>query len=111
LIPGALTATGNANYPLNDVCNGEVTQVNLTDNVNYNTYGSIYVFKDYSDNLYVTVAVDGANYPIGYPGQAIVTLPNVVTSTDGARMFAWPALNLTAYSTYTNYNDQLPSGR
>ncbi|GAX81795.1 hypothetical protein CEUSTIGMA_g9223.t1 [Chlamydomonas eustigma] len=111
VIPGSLTADGNANYPLNDVCNGAVTQINLTDNVNYNTYGSIYIFKDYSDNLYVTVAVDGANYPTGYPGQAIVTLPNIVTGSYGARMFAWPNLNLTDYSTNTNYNDQLISGR
>ncbi len=109
MIPGVVTPTSNANYPLNNVCSGAVTQVNLTSSVApYNTYGSIYIFKDYQDYLYVTVAADGSDQGIDYPGaQPIITIPNIFTSNTATRMFAWPDLNLSAYSTYTNYNDQV----
>ena len=111
MIPGSISSTSNANFPMNNVCGGAVTTWPLTDSVNFIQVGTIYVFKDYQDNLYVTAALDGANYPNQYPGQPIVTIPNVFTGTIGAKLFAWPVLNLTAYANYTNYNDQLTSGR
>ena len=77
MIPGTVSpGTSNANFPMNQVCGGAVTTWPLTDSVSYNQVGTIYVFKDYSDNLYVTAAIDGYNYPTNYPGQPIVTIPS-----------------------------------
>lgn len=68
LLPEACTA-------LTYVCKLSVTCTAVT------RYGTVYLFKDYSDNLYVTVALTGrAN------GQPFFTLPNVNT---GARTAAF----------------------
>ena len=111
MIPGTVTPGAPANFPMNQVCGGQVTSWPLADSVSFTQVGTIYIFKDYSDNLYVTAALDGANYPGQYPGQPIVTIPNVFTGTGATKLFAWPDLNLTAYQNFTNYNDQVANGR
>lgn len=109
MIPGSVAPGSAANWPLNNVCNGTVVTAPLTSEGDARRYGTIYVFKDYSDNLYVTVAVDGLANSTGFP---FITLPNVAAfGSDPTKLFAWPDLNLLSYNTAFNYVDQVPNGR
>eukprot|EP00955_Chlamydomonas_euryale_P099334 365211-Chlamydomonas_euryale.AAC.4 len=71
--------------------------------------------QDYSDNVYVTIAIDGPNQPGSTRNTPLVTLPDTVTpeggADGGARLFAFPELRLSALPALTNYNDQAPPGR
>jgi hypothetical protein len=49
------------NVPSNTICGGTTNMVStpLMDRINGTSYGQIYVYKDYYDFMYVTVALDG----------------------------------------------------
>ncbi len=114
LIPGALSPSGSANFPANLVCNGFdgiFTQPLTSSTAPHNTYGTIYVFKDMSDNLYVTAAIDGANSPIDFPGQPMVAIPALDNRARSTQLFAWPSVQINLFPTSTNYNDQNRAGR
>ena len=54
MIPGAVSPSSNANFPMNFVCGGEVTTLPLTDSVNYTQVcgtGHIDVLNLWSSNV------------------------------------------------------------
>lgn len=111
VIPGSVDASSSANFPSNLVCDGRVVTADLTTpSPELRKYGTLYVFKDYADTLYTTVVLDGAaNDTADVP---FITLPNEVTGGMGvSQLFAWPDLNLEAFSSSINYPDQAPYGR
>ncbi len=68
-----------------------------------NTYGSIYLFKDFLDNMYVTVSLDARPN-----GQPFFTLPNAVTGLTGtASMLATTFASSIGTGQLSNYVDQV----
>ena len=110
-----MTPNGNANFPYDRVCtgqNGVYTQALTSNQAPYTQYGTIYVFKDYQDTLYVTVAIDGPDYPTNYPGQPLVSIPALnQPQLFATQLFAWPMLDFSKLWTSSNYNDQAGQGR
>ncbi|KAG1671170.1 hypothetical protein FOA52_010106 [Chlamydomonas sp. UWO 241] len=108
-IPGQIAARAPANRAINGVCEGLVSLVPLTDSVLFRRYGTLYVFKDYSDNLFVTAVVDGTLYSASRETPLIEVSGG---SPSAARMFAWPVAAADGDgSAFSNYEDQVPRGR
>eukprot|EP00798_Chlamydomonas_sp_ICE-L_P000010 gene10-12819_t len=107
VIPGALRSGSPATMALNEVCNGFVASYDLTDSRTYKKYGSIQVFKDYDDVMYVTVAMDGVEND-SFP---MLSIPEAGSGSDGSnQLFAWYNYGNFAEDIPNNYVDQASPG-
>lgn len=68
-------------------------------------YGTVYLFKDFKDNLYVTVSARAQA-----AGQVLFSLPNEVTGQTGTGsvlLASYAAVELGSPDTKPNYVDQV----
>ena len=94
--------------PITSACNQYIYSQDLYDKDSSNgwqVYGRAYVWKDYADQLYVTVSLNatvdaaGGQYLYATPG-----VPNVATPTYPmtGQLYLWNSLNLSLPTAYVN---------
>lgn len=123
IIPGNEFPLFPYTYSMNDVCDRKVVTLDLVDlntpqGANPIKVGILYVFKDYSDNMYVTVSlnstwtttVPGYSSAIhgGFQGQYLHVQPSL-DSQDSGRVWVWDNLGDLGVNTIvqTAYNNML----
>eukprot|EP00798_Chlamydomonas_sp_ICE-L_P024238 gene24238-9837_t len=110
-IPGATVPGSPANIRQSDVCRGFVASFPLTESKTFKQYGNIYIFKDFADMLYITVAVSGdPDDGEAFPFLSIQAPESNLSSTSS--VYAWwtkptgSSLPQVAY----NYVNMVPEG-
>lgn len=122
IIPGNEFPLFPYTYSMNDVCDRKVVTLDLVDlNSPQGSpvkVGILYVFKDYSDNMYVTVSLNstwttmGTGYDPevhgGFQGQYLHVQPSL-NSQDSGRVWVWDNLGDLGVNTIvqTAYNNML----
>lgn len=117
--PGNTPTFPSGTYSMNQVCDQVVLQVPVTVNSSASTaqVGTAFIFKDYSDVLYLTVLLDLQNTTETNGSQYLFSQPNAYLAASGLLTGPWNPAGRTLFTesvpsdgTYSNYNDQLAAG-
>jgi hypothetical protein len=114
MVPGAGYPSYPWTYSLANVCDNKVITLDLVDSAITSTkVGVLYIFKDYSDNLYLTVSINATwrtNKQYGAPGDyfhgqylhAQPGFPSTFNNVTVGSVQLWDTVSLDGVAPYTN---------